>query len=271
MAKTNGQKQQEAGKKASGHTLPSQVANSPTKRARPAPKERQSPIKTASTTSSPRKSPKKNKTAPTTISGELAAVDALEENSAVTVGNVMSTTYFESAPTTAAPVSVVNVSSPKTSITAEEKDKDAGKNVAEVDDSNSSSKTSIDLHESSSIQKQRKGKDKDAGKNVAEVDDSNSSSEDSDTGDSLVKKRTRTNKGAGKHVAAFDDSDSSSKDSDTGDNDDGDLKQIFPTPVKKQSGTERLQRGRKIKASSPAGRKYPTRTCFDLLFDLLFD
>ena len=220
MAKTNGQKQQEAGKKASGHTLPSQVANSPTKRARPAPKERQSPIKTASTTSSPRKSPKKNKTAPTTISGELAAVDALEENSAVTVGNVMSTTYFESAPTTAAPVSVVNVSSPKTSITAEEKDKDAGKNVAEVDDSNSSS-------------------------------------EDSDTGDSLVKKRTRTNKGAGKHVAAFDDSDSSSKDSDTGDNDDGDLKQIFPTPVKKQSGTERLQRGRKIKASSPAGRKYP--------------
>ena len=169
----------------------------------------------------------------------------------------MSTTYFESAPTTAAPVSVVNVSSPKTSITAEEKDKDAGKNVAEVDDSNSSSKTSIDLHESSSIQIQRKGKDKDAGKNAAEVDDSNSSSEDSDTGDSLVKKRTRTNKGAGKHVAAFDDSDSSSKDSDTGDNDDGDLKQIFPTPEKKQSGTERLQRGRKIKASSPAGRKYP--------------
>ncbi len=82
MAKTSGQKQQEAGKKASGHALASQVTNSP-KRARAPPKERQSPIYTATTTSSPAKSPKKSKTAPTTISGELATVEALEETPAV--------------------------------------------------------------------------------------------------------------------------------------------------------------------------------------------
>ena len=87
------------------------------------------------------------------------------------------------------------------------------------------------LHESSSISKKRKGndKDKDAGQNEADINNADSSGTDSH-------------------------SDSSND---------------RPTPVKKQSGIDRLQRGRKIKASSPAGRKYPTRTCFDLLFDFV--
>ena len=143
MAKTNGQKQQEAGKKASGHALASQVTNSP-KRARAPPKERQSPI-TASTTSSPLKSPKKSKTAPTTISGVLATVEAMEDTPAVTVVDVLRPTSIESAPSTAAPVTVVNVSSSGASITDEEQNL-------------------INVHESSSIPKQGKGKDKDAGK-----------------------------------------------------------------------------------------------------------
>ena len=69
---------------------------------------------------------------------------------------------------------------------------------------------------------------------------------------------------AGKDVAG-DVSDSSGKADESGDSDDD----IIPTPVKKQSGIERLQRGRQIKASSPAGITHPSRTGFDLLFDLL--
>ena len=69
---------------------------------------------------------------------------------------------------------------------------------------------------------------------------------------------------AGKDVAG-DVSDSSEKADESGDSDDD----IIPTPVKKQSGIERLQRGRQIKASSPAGITHPSRTGFDLLFDLL--
>ena len=67
---------------------------------------------------------------------------------------------------------------------------------------------------------------------------------------------------AGKDVAG-DVSDSSGKADESGDSDDD----IIPTPVKKQSGIERLQRGRQIKASSPAGITHPSRTGFDLLFD----
>ena len=69
---------------------------------------------------------------------------------------------------------------------------------------------------------------------------------------------------AGKDVAG-DVSDSYGKADESGDSDDD----IIPTPVKKQSGIERLQRGRQIKASSPAGITHPSRTGFDLLFDLL--
>ncbi len=142
----------------------------------------------------------------------------MEEATPVTVVNVLQPTSIESAPTTAAPVTVVN------------------------DDV-------IEVPESSSIPIQRKGKDKDASKNDAEDDNSDSScsDDDSDAGKNGAGD-------TGKNVAG-----------NTGDSDDG-LLDIFPTPVKKQSGIDRLQRGRKIKASSPAGRKYPTRTCFDLLF-----
>ena len=69
---------------------------------------------------------------------------------------------------------------------------------------------------------------------------------------------------AGKDVAG-DVSDSSEKADESGDSDDD----IIPTPVKKQSGIERLQRGRQIKASSPAGITHPSRTGFDLLFDVV--
>ncbi len=65
-------------------------------------------------------------------------------------------------------------------------------------------------------------------------------------------------------------SDNSSKDEDADDSDDSEL-DILPTPVKKPSGIDRLLRGRKIKASSPAGHNYPTRICFDLFFNLLFN
>ena len=105
-------------------------------------------------------------------------------------------------------------------------------------------------------------------KNAAEVENSDSSPNDAHTGETLLKKRKGKDQDAGKNAAENDNSDSSSNDGGTDDSDDG-VSGIFPTPVKKQSGIERLQRGRKIKASSPAGRKYPTRTCFDLLFDFL--
>ena len=80
----------------------------------------------------------------------------------------------------------------------------------------------------------------------------------------IRKQRGGKEEAAGKD-AEGDNSDSSNKDEDTGDSDDD----ILPTPVKKQSGIERLQRGRQIKASSPAGITHPSRTSFDLLFDVV--
>ena len=66
---------------------------------------------------------------------------------------------------------------------------------------------------------------------------------------------------------AAQESDSSSSDSSSSE----DIEDM-PTPVKKPASINQLQRGRKIKPySSPAGRNFPTRTCYDVLFDLLFE
>ncbi len=56
--------------------------------------------------------------------------------------------------------------------------------------------------------------------------------------------------------------DNANSDSSSDDSSSHDEEEIFPTPAKKPSGIERLQRGRKIKATSPAGRNYPTRILF---------
>ena len=97
--KSHGQKQQQAGVKSSSQALPSQVTNEPTKRQRPPPKERTA--SNASSPSTPAKSPKKNKTAPSENPGQLAGVEAF---TAVTVVHVLSPTSIDSVPTTAAPV-----------------------------------------------------------------------------------------------------------------------------------------------------------------------
>ncbi len=94
------------------------------------------------------------------------------------------------------------------------------------------------------------GKGKDAA-----CDNSNSSGKGKDAaGDSS------DSSGKGKD-AAGDSSDSSGKGKDAaGDtsDSDGSDSDILPTPIKKPSGIDRLQRGRKIKATSPAGRNNPT-------------
>ncbi len=91
--KSHGQKQQQAGVKSSSQALPSQVTNEPTKRSRPPPKERTA--SNASSPSTPAKSPKKNKTAPSENLGQLAAVEALEQTTAVTVVNVLPPTSID--------------------------------------------------------------------------------------------------------------------------------------------------------------------------------
>jgi hypothetical protein len=287
-SKSHGQRQQQAGVKSGSQALPSQVTNEPTKRLRPPPKERTA--SNASSPSTPAKSPKKTWTAPSQNPGQLAAVEALEETSAVTGVNVPPPTSIDSVPTTAAPVPIVNVSSSGASITDEEqnlielhesssipkqwKDKDAGKKASESDNSDSSRN---DAQAGETQLKKRKGKDKDAGKNATESGnsdsssndghtgetqlkkrkgkDSDSSSNDGHTGETQLKKRKGKDKDAGKNAAGSNNSDSSSND---GDSDDG---VIFPTPVKKQSGIERLQRGRKIKAVSPGHVPNPYLFC----------
>ena len=265
-SKSHGQRQQQAGVKSGSQALPTQVTNEPTKRLRPPPKERTA--SNASSPSTPAKSPKKTWTAPSQNPGQLAAVEALEETSAVTGVNVPPPTSIDSVPTTAAPVPVVNVSSSGASITDEEqnlielhesssipkqwKDKDAGKKASESDNSDSSRN---DAQAGETQLKKRKGKDKDAGKNATESGNSDSSSNDGHTGETQLKKRKGKDKDAGKNAAGSNNSDSSSND---GDSDDG---VIFPTPVKKQSGIERLQRGRKIKAVSPGHIPNPYLFC----------
>ncbi len=56
--------------------------------------------------------------------------------------------------------------------------------------------------------------------------------------------------------------DNANSDSSSGDSSSHDEEENIPTPNKKPSGIERLQRGRKKKATSPAGRNYPTRILF---------
>jgi hypothetical protein len=247
--KSHGQRQQE--QSSSSQALPSQVTKDTTKRTRPLPfKERTA--SNASSPSTPGKSPKKPKTAPSENPGELAGVESLDDTTAVTVVNVTPNTSIENARSTAAQDPVVNVSSSGASIPTDEE-----QNLTQ-------------LHESSSISKKREGndKDKDAGQNEADIDNSDSSSSDNKSS-SISKKRKGKDKDkdAGQNEADINNADSSSTDSNSDSS--NDLEHDRPTPVKKQSGIDRLQRGRKIKASSPAGRKYPTRTCFDLLVDFV--
>ena len=104
-SKSHGQRQQQAGVKSGSQALPTQVTNEPTKRLRPPPKERTA--SNASSPSTPAKSPKKNKTAPSENPGQLAAVEALQEITGVTEVNVPPPTSIDSVPTSAAPVPVV--------------------------------------------------------------------------------------------------------------------------------------------------------------------
>ena len=100
---------------------------------------------------------------------------------------------------------------------------------------------------------------------VTEVNESSSGVSNPNAGKDVIElPASSSNPNAGKDA---EDANSNISSQDDDSNDSG--LDTLPTPVKKQAGIERLQRGRKIKASSPAGRKYPTR--FDLLFDLLFD
>ena len=200
----------------------------------------------------------------------------MDETTAVTVVNVTST--GASIPTAvtelaarspAAQVLVVNVSSSGASIPNEEQhlvqldmnDKPATEENASAVAANVPKDPT--LVRTGKTQRTKKQRDRDADENNNSDSSSTDSSSTDNKSSSISTKRKRKDKDAGQNEADINNADSSSTDSHSDSSNDR------PTPVKKQSGIDRLQRGRKIKASSPAGRKYPTRTCFDLLFDFV--
>jgi hypothetical protein len=110
------------------------------------------------------------------------------------------------------------------------------------------------------------------------VNTSSAGTSNSDTGNTLIElpgssrsSRQRKGKDAagvnsdssdkGKDMAGDNSDDSGKSKGAAGDDSDASDSDIKPTPVKKPYGFDRLQRGRKIKASSPAGR--------NILIDLL--
>ena len=233
--KTKSNQQQQANLVSNSEALPSQVDQSPKRKL---PRDRTSPV-----AGSPAK---KTRKATVTNPDELAAVEGLEVTDPPTTTETAPptidpptttetappiidppTTTETDSPTTVARVAVVNRSSADVTSDSSGKGKDA------ADDNSDSS--GIQLPASSRSRRQRKGI------GAAGVNSDNAGKGKDETGDisdSSVK---------GKDAAAVDSSDSDDSDSDI----------TPPTPVKKTYGIDRVQRGRKIKASSPAGRKNP--------------
>ena len=266
-SKTHGQRQQEQ----SQRSPKSQVT---TKKPRQIPfKDR--PASTPSSPSTPTiKSPRKPKTAPSDNPGQLASVEEVHETIAVTVVNVTSagasipTAVTElAARSPAGQVLVGNVSSSASSIPNEEQQLVPfdmnNKRATEENASAVAANVPKDptLVRTGKTQRTKKQRERDADENNTSDSSSTDSSSTDNKSSSITTKRKRNDKDAGQNEADINDSSSTDSQSDSSND--------RPTPVKKQSGIDRLQRGRKIKASSPAGRKYPTRTCFDLLFDFV--
>ncbi len=219
--KTKSNQQQQADIVSNSEALPSQVDQSPKRKL---PRDRSSPI-----AGSPGK---KTRKATVTNPDELAAVEGLEETDPPTTTETAPPTIdppatTETAPPTIDPSTTETIDPPTITSDSSGKGKDAS------DDNSDSS--GIQLPASSRSRRQRKGIDAvgvnsdNAGKGKDEA---------GDISDSSVK---------GKDAAG-----------DSSECDDSDSDITPPTPVKKPAGIERVQRGRKIKASSPAGRNNPT-------------
>jgi hypothetical protein len=237
--KTKSKQQQQADIVSSSEALPSQVDKSPKRKE---PRDRSSPIAESPV--------KKIRKATVTNPDELAAVEELEETDPPTTTETAPPTIdppttTETAPPTIDPATTTETDPPTTVAPSRSSRQRKGEDAAGVT-SNSSGKgkdAADDNSDSSGIQLPASPRSRRPrkGKNAAGVNSDNAGKgkdEAGDISDSSVK---------GKDAAG----DSSARD-------DSDSDITPPTPVKKPSGIERVQRGRKIKASSPAGRNIPS-------------